>query len=223
MKGYIACLLGEWKRYIHRGSLFAWLIILVLMLYQTNASINDIKLIPQKTELFKKTQKAYFENILSYESYKVRGFKIFFNPSLTGLISKNSTNPTDLTAEVLNSHVKINNNWKGKAVFTIGKSLKLDNFGVIKWLMPLLALWFAFGAFLNREFIKSMASIWSRLLCYLNIVMSRLLLFIVFFLVLMGVDILFMLARGGTFSPGDWSVTFSFLIGSITYLMLFFR
>lgn len=222
MKDYIVCLSGESKRYFSRGSLAAWLLILVLMLYQTYSSVDDIKLISKKITVFKQTQRTYSENMRDYLHLKLVGFKILFIPSSTGIISKSSTNPSDLSSNVLFTHIKISNNWKGKVVFRQGRFLELDIFGIIKWLMSLMALWFAFISFPKKEFLDFLSSKWSRGRCYFNIALARLLLFITFFLAMMGIVILFMLLRGVNFSAGDWSVTIAFLLEAIAYLGIFF-
>ena len=222
MKCYIDCIYGESKRYLHRGSLAAWLFILILMLYQTNSSVEDIKLISKKIDVFKQTQRTYSENMRNYLHLKLIGFKILFIPSSTGLITRSSTNPSDLSSNVLFNHIKINNNWKGKVVFRQGRFLELDIFGIIKRLMSLMALWFGFVSFSKKEFLDFLSSKWSRGKCYFYTALARLLLFITFFLVMMGIVIFFMILRGVHFSAGDWHATIAFLLEAIAFLGIFF-
>lgn len=222
MKIFIDCISGESKRYLHRGSMAAWLFILVLMLFQVHSAVKDIKLISQKSIVFKQTQQNYFKNIINYGIYKLKGFEILFIPSQKGLITLCAMNPSDLSAQVSTIHIKINNNWKGKVVFRQGRFLDLDIFGIIKFLMPLMALWFGFISFPKKEFQDFLSSKWSPAQCYFNIALARLLLFITFFLVMMGIVILFMLLRAVTFSTGDWYFTVAFLLEAIAYLGIFF-
>ncbi len=222
MKDYIDCFYGESKRYLHRGSMAAWLFILVLMIYQTNSSVGDIKLISKKINVSKQAQQTYFENMIDYVQYSLLGLKILSIPSSTGLITKSSTNPSDLTAAVSSSFLKINNNWKGKVVFRQGRSIDLDMYTIIKWLISLMALWYGFQSFPKKEFLDFLASKWSHCKSFFYVALARLLLFIFFFLVMMGIVILFLIMRGVNFSAGDWYYTLAFLLESIAYLGLFF-
>lgn len=222
MKGYIDCIYGESKRYLHRGSMAAWLFILILMLYQAHSSIVDNENLPEKIKIFNQTQQIHFDNMQNYIQYKLKGFKILFIPSSTGLITRSYTNPSDLIAEVVTTHLKINNNWKGKVVFRQGRFLELDISGIIKWLMSLMAIWFGFLSFPKKEFLDFLSSKWSRGKSYFYTALARLLLFITFFLVMMGIVLLFMILRGVQFSSGDWYVTVCFLLAAIAYLGIFF-
>jgi hypothetical protein len=222
MKIFIDSISGECKRYLHRTSMTAWLFILILILFQTHYSVNDINSISEKTKTFKQNQKICINIMNNYIAYKAMGFKILFIPSTTGLTIKSSTNPSDLSSTVLYNHIKINNNWKGKVVFRQGRFLELDIFGIIKWLMSLMALWFGFVSFSKKEFLDFLSSKWSRGKCYFYTALARLLLFITFFLVMMGIVILFMILRGVHFSAGDWHAAIAFLLEAIAFLGIFF-
>jgi hypothetical protein len=103
-----------------------------------------------------------------------------------------------------------------------GKGIRLDFSAIIKLLMPLMVLWYGFMTFQYQDYLKTLSSIWKHLKTFIHIIISRFLLFLLTFLVVMGLVFFFIWTRGVTFNPGDFTVIAGFLLEAVVYLGLFF-
>jgi ABC-type transport system involved in multi-copper enzyme maturation permease subunit len=223
MKDFFYNFSGEFKRYINRFNLIAWLIILVLLLIQANSTTNLLKKIPNKTEIFQQIQKKNWENLPNYQYYKFYGINFLYVMPSTGIIANDTAVTDDMTSKIdFFSKVQIFNNIKSKAIFLQGKGIRLVFSVIIKLLISLMVMWYGFRTFENNDYLISLASIWQNRKNFFYTIFSRFLLFSLTFLVVMGLVLLFVRIRGINFNPGDFTVLAGFLLQIVVYLGIFF-
>jgi hypothetical protein len=223
MNGFFTSLSGEYKKHLYRINMIIWSIILVSLIYISNSKVNVINHNQDKIDAFKKIQTEYFKGILNYRSYKAFGIEILYVMPTTSVISNETTIPNDMSSKIdAFSKVQIFNNLKGKALASQGKGIELCISVIIKLLISLLAIWNGFEILQKMDFLKSLASIWSCLKSFLYTTIPRFLLFILTFLLVMGIVFLFIWIRGVTFTSGDFSVIAGFLLDAVVFLGFFF-
>ncbi len=223
MNDFLTSFLGEYKKHLYRSNMILWSIILGSLLYMVNSTVNVIKKNPDKIDAFKKTQKSSFEDIKNYLMYKVHGFDILYVMPTTSIISNETTIPEDLSSKIEGfSKFQISNNFKGKVLASQGKGVQPCIAVIIKLLISLMAIWSCFEIVQKMDFLKSLASIWSCLKSFLYTTISRFLLFILTFLLVMGIVFLFIRIRGVTFKSEDLPVIAGFLLDAVVFLGLFF-
>ncbi len=223
MKGFFYNFSGEFKRYINRFNLIAWFIILVLLLIQANSTTDLLKNSPNKTKVFQQFQKKYWEKFPNYLNYQVYGINFLYVMPSTGIIANDTAAMDDLSSKIdFFAKVQIFSNFKGKAIFSQGKGIRLVFSVIIKLLISLIVLWYGFETFKNMDYLKSLSSIWEHRKNFIYTIFSRFLLFSLTFLLVMGLVFLFVWIRGVTFSPGEFSVIAGFLLEAVSYLGLFF-
>lgn len=213
----------EFKRFIVKRNLVAWLIILFLMILQANSGVNEIKTIPQKIENQKKIQTEYFKIKSNYELYSRDGIKFFFVPTPNVIFSRNTVIPNDLNAKVDSLvTLSIHSNSKGKALAPGRWAGRLDLAGIISWLVSLLALWYGFQSFHTPEYQAFLSSMRSHGKAFFSIAISRLLIFFYGFLFTIAMVYLYIRLRGVEFTPADHAGLFSSLLAALVMLLFFF-
>lgn len=223
MKDLYCFFSGEFKRHISRYNLIAWLIILVLLLTQANSTANLLKNMPAKTKVAKQIQKKYWEKIPNYHYYRLYGINFFYVMPSTGIIANDTVIPDDLSSRIdFFSKVQIFNNFKGGTILLRGKGIRLDFSPVVKLLIPLIVLWYGFGTFQYQDYLKSLTTIWTHRKAVIYTLISRFLLYLMTFLLLMMLVFLFVRIRGITFTPGEVPVIAGYLLEAVLYLSIFF-
>lgn len=223
MKRFIYSFSGEYKMNLYRRNLLAWLIILIFLIFYSNAGVNKIKQIPDKEKNFSQIQYNCFKNFSLYLMYQISGIDILFVIPDTAIICNETAIADDLSSKFDGfSKLQIFTNFKGKAFDSQGKGIQPDISVIIKLLGSLIALWYFSGTAKNTDYLKYMSSIWTPIKSFIYTTFSRFLLFSITFLFVMGIVFLFIWARGITFSPGDFSVIAGFLLNTLVFLAIFF-
>ena len=223
MKSFISSFSGEYQRHLYRINMIAWAIILGIMLLLANSKVNTFKQNQQTIDAFKKIQESYFEVFTNYLMYQYHGFDILFVLPPTSVVANEAAISDDLLAKIdFPRTVQIYKNLKGKALASQGKGINLDIYIIIKLLISLMAIWSGFEALQNLDYLKSISSIWKHLKTFIYTIISRFLLFIMTFLLVMAIVFIFIRIRGVTFNPGDFYVIAGFLLGAVVFLAVFF-
>lgn len=223
MKDLLYFFSGEFKRHIYRWNLIAWLVILVMLLTLANSTVNLLKNNPAKTNAAQQIQQKYWEKIPNYYYYQLYGINFLYVMPSTAIIANDTVIPDDLSSRIdFFSKLQIFNNLKGGAIFLRGKGIRLDFSAVIKLLIPLIVLWYGFGTFQYQDYLKSLTSIWTYRRSVIYTLISRFLLYLITFLLIMTLVFLFVRIRGITFSPGEVTVIAGYLLEAVLYLSIFF-
>jgi hypothetical protein len=193
------------------------------MLLIANSKVNDLKHNQGKIDSFKKNQKLYFEVLNNYLMYQAHGFDILYVLPPTSVVANEAAIPDDLSSKIAYfTTVQIFKNLKGKALASQGKGINIDIAVIIKLLISLMAIFYGFETFQNEDYLKSLASICEHLKTFIYTILSRFLLFIMTFLLVMGIVFIFIRIRGITFNPGDFSFLAGFLLEAVVFLGIFF-
>ncbi len=223
MNNFFTSFQGEYKKHLYRINMIMWLIILVILLYMANSMVNVLNPNQEKSDAFQKIQKEYFRVIPNYEIYKAFGIDILYVMPTTSVISNETTIPDNLSSKIdAFSKIQTSNNIKGKDLASQGKGIKPCIAVIIKLLISLMAIWTGYEIVKKMDFLKTLASIWSCLKSFLYTTIPRFLLFILTFLLVMGIVFLFIWIRGVTFSSGDFYVIAGFLLYVVVFLGIFF-
>ncbi|UCH92403.1 MAG: hypothetical protein JSV88_19190 [Candidatus Aminicenantes bacterium] len=159
----------------------------------------------------------------NYIWYKFHGFNILFVLPPTSFISNEAAIPDDMSAKIdFYTKVKIFKNLKGKALSSQGKKINLDISVIIKFLISLMAIFYGFETLQNEDYLKFLSSIWTPRKTFIYVILSRFLLFIMTFLLVMGIVFIFIRIRGVTFNPGDFYFFVGFLLEALIFLGIFF-
>ena len=223
MRGFGPTLSGEYKKHLYRINMIAWLILLGILLFQANLTVNELKQIHGKTDAFKKIQNFQFKTVTSYAIYQTFGINILFIIPSTAVISNDTTIPNDLSSKFDSfANLKMLKNFKDKSLASQGKGIQPTIALIIKWLISLLALGYGLKSFPNRGYTRFTAGLWGHLRSFIYTILSRFLLFFLTFLTVMALVFFFILVRGIVFSPGDLAIIAAFLLEAVIYLGLFF-
>jgi hypothetical protein len=203
--------------------MIVWAIILGIMLLLANSKVDVFKQNTQKIDALKKNQKAYFDILINYLMYQAHGFDILFVLPPTSVVANEAAIPDDLSAKIdAFTKIQIFKNLKGKALASQGKGINLSIYIIIKFLISLLSIFYGLETFQNEDYLKSMSSIWRHWKTFIYTIISRFLLFIMTFLLVMTIVIIFIRIRGVTFNPGDFSFLTAFLLEAVVFLAIFF-
>jgi hypothetical protein len=178
---------------------------------------------PEKVQQFNQVQDNYFKSIRNYDEYARYGIIMLFIPAAPSILFQNTTVPFDVTAKVTSVIiVQIINNLKGKSIYT---GFKLDNTDfsrIVLFLISLLVLWYGYESFHTRGYLASLTSRWFDFKVFLSIGLSRFLLLVASFVVMVVCILLFMAARGVQLTGSDYKVMSGYLLVTLLMLLFFF-
>jgi len=223
MANFLSLFYLELKRFCRKRNLILWVILLLLIIFFVNKGINQYKILPGKEQQFNQVQDKYFESLKNYKRYAWYGIQMILIPAAPCILFQNTTMPPDVKAKVDSLiTVQINNNLKGKSLYTGFKLDNMDFSRIVLFLISLLTLWYGYESFHTQGYLSSLNSRWSDFKVFISIILSRFLLLMASFVVMALCILLFMTARGVQMTGNDFKVLSGYLLVTLLMLLFFF-
>ncbi len=213
----------EYKRFLYKWNLVAWLILMVLLFLAVNQRANEIINLPKKQQKFKEIQKKYFQKTPNYEVYSRDGIRVLSVPTPAVIFSGRNPIPIDLTLK-FDSIVmlQIINNYKGKSLAN-GMFQGREGFtGIVLKLATILVLWYGFASLPNRHYLKLLCRVSSKKRIFWCTVISRFMLFSTAFIIINGILYAIVRIRGIAFTGADHAGILGNLAAALVMMGVFF-
>jgi hypothetical protein len=212
----------EAKRTLNKKTILLFLFISLLSLYFVQSGIDNYKSIIESKKTFQDIERLKTQQYVTYSQYGTYGFRILFIPSPLSIYFVNSSAITELTANVdSGERLNIYNSFKGKTLFAEKSGGFKDFSGITLLLGSLLILYLGYEAFIHKDYLGFMSGFVDYKRLFFSIVLSRVLLFIVFFLFNAGLSIIVLRLNGIRLSKDEWLLSAVYL-GILILMMLFF-
>lgn len=169
--------LFEWKRFFGKRNVILILLLLFLSVISIQNGVSEYKDILNRKEKFQEFERKKVTHYLTYSQYGAYGVRTLFVPASMSVFFIHSGVIPELTSYVdSGERLKIYQPLKGKNIFSLKKFGFTDFSGVILFFGGLLALFFGYDTFSNREYLKMLSSLSSRGGVFFSLMVSRILL-----------------------------------------------
>jgi hypothetical protein len=222
MSCFFALFRVDFKKFFSGITVIFLIVMLVLSFYLVNKGVNDYHKIKESEKRFIEIEKMMFNRIMNYLQYSFLGFRIMFVPSSAVIFFSEPGTMTDLCAKIDNMMtMEIYNNLKGKALFKDHFPGTLRFAGLIILLGSLLAIFSGIGLRRSREYLKFLTSICPPRKVFPYLFISRLILVIGSFLVILGSQLLLLKTGGIELSTADLKGLLVYTAVSMAVLTVF--
>ena len=185
MKTFYTVLLLEHRRIFSRRNIIILILFLLLCLYFIQAGVHHYKTIIQDKEKFLETERIKTDLYINYAIYGSYGFRLLFVPSPLSILFVNSTVISELSSNVdVASLLSIYKFYKGRNLFAEKTGGFMDFSGIILLFGTLMVLYLGFETFLNKDYIRFLASFVHFKKLFFSVVGTRLILLIIYFFLL---------------------------------------
>ncbi|HLP45071.1 MAG TPA: hypothetical protein VK469_03955, partial [Candidatus Kapabacteria bacterium] len=213
----------ETKRALNKKAISLFLFISLLSLYFVQTGVGKYKNIMESRYTFQDFERLKIKQYLNYNQYGAHGFRILFIPSPLSIYFVNSSAITELTANVdSGEQLNIYNSFKGKLLFTEKSGGLKDFSGFLLLLGSLLILYFGYEAFIYKDYLRFMSGFIDYKRFFFAIVLSRMFIFIFFFLLNAGLSIVLLGFNGIRLSEDDLLHALIYVGVLALMMMLFF-
>lgn len=180
----------------------------------------------EQKKIFKEIENTKVDQFFNYRIYGTYGFRILFMPDPFSIFFNNSVTIPDMISYVdSGERLKLYKSLKGKNVFELSKNWFADFSSIILFFGGLLALFYGFESYSNREYLKFLSTITSKKRVYAGVFISRVILLFLILLVITGCALLLIAINGITvplnkyllvfFSEIFFTSLFFFVLGSV--------
>ena len=213
----------ELKRMFSIRLLILCFILLLLSLYFVQIGIDDYERIIANKERFQDIERLKVNQYFTYAQYGAYGFRLMFIPSPLSIFFNNSSVISELTSNVdAGEKLNIYNSFKGRALFAEKSGGFKDFSGVVLLLGSLLVLYFGYELMIYRDYLRFMAGVVSPEKLFAAMTVSRISVFILFFLFTAGMSVLLMRLNDIALSSFEWLHFLAYLGVLILVLIIFF-
>lgn len=167
----------EFKRFLSWRN--SWVLALFFLLSMALIILGMVQFKDIETERieFQKVEKSKVPQWNNYTQYGGYGIYIYFMPSPLSIFFNNTNLFTELTAHVdVGERSKISNSFKGKKIFVHRTRDLWDFAGIVLFFGSLMALYYGYEAFRDREYLKFLAGLFGERRVFRLIFLSRLIL-----------------------------------------------
>jgi hypothetical protein len=204
MSCFFALFRVDFKKFFSMITVIFLIVMLALSSYLVNKGVNDYRKTKEIEKNFIKIEKFIFSMILNYLHYSVNGIRIMFVPSPAVIFFTEPGTMAELCSKV-DSHMtmEIYNNVKGKALFKDHFPGTLRFAGLTLLMGSLLAIFSGIGLRRSREYLKFLTTICPPPKVFPYLFISRLILVIGSFLVILASQLLVLKAGGIELAASD--------------------
>ena len=215
----------ESRRFLCKRNLIVFLLFILLSLYFIRDGIVQYNNVIENKDRFQEIESVKVEHYINYTQYGLFGFRLLFIPSPLSILFTNSSLVTGLIANVDSASVlKIYNSFKGKNLYADKAGGFKDFSGIIFLFGTLFVLYLGYDSFRHQKYLKFLFSFSGHGRVFVFILLSRILLLIGFFGIVLGLALLMIVSNGISLSGAEISNILSFLsvlIIMVTFLFLF--
>lgn len=199
-------------------------VFLVVALYFMQTGIQQYRDIEKNREEFQEIEALKVRSFQNWEQYGGYGFRLYYIPSVVSIFFDNSNLFTELTAQIdVGEKLNIYNSFKGKSVFTHKPGRRLDFAGIFLLFGNLMALFYGFEGFKDREYLRFLSSMFRHRRVYSYIWLSRVTLMTLFFLFVFGSALILLKINGILgLMGGQWLKLTVFLVAMLMMQVIFF-
>ncbi len=223
MPDFCAMFIEELKRFCNRWNVILWIVITVIVLIYGAGNISEFKAAAEKEKMVLEIQNNYFKSTPSYEVYSRDGIKTMFTASAMSIFFGAAAIPPDVTAKV-DSIVCLNiyNNLKGKSLAAGTRNYITGFSDIVLLILTLLGLYYGYESMQHREYFKFRSSIKSHKKIFLAVIGSKLLLFVLAFLILVASQVIQMIILGSPLPSMEYPNLLNYLVATVKMLLFFF-
>ncbi len=173
----------EAQRLLNRRTLALFLLCSILSLYFIQTGISDYKKNAENKKNFLNIEQLKVNQYINYAQYGAYGFRILFIPSPLSILFTNSSVISDLTSNVdSGERLNIYDSFKGRRLFAEKLGGFKDFSGIMLLLGSLLVLYIGYESLIHKDYLRFMVGITGRKALFLSIVFSRVMVFVLFFI-----------------------------------------
>jgi hypothetical protein len=192
------------KKFFSRITVIFLIVMFALSTYLVNKGVNDYHKIKESEKSFTEIEKMMFSRLMNYLQYSFWGVHIMFVPSPAVIFFSEPGTMAELCAKIDNTmNMEIYNNLKGKALFKDHFPGTLRFAGLTLLLGSLLAIFSGISLRRSREYLKFLTTICPPRKIFPYLFISRLILVIGSFLVILGSQLLLLKAGGIELAASD--------------------
>lgn len=222
MRTFYATFIMEAQRLLNKKTAGVFLLFLILCLYFVQMGIHNYKSIIESREEFQDIERMKVQQYINYAQYGAYGFRILFVPGPLCVYFVNSSVISELTANVdSGERLNIYNSFKGRTLFAEKAGGFKDFSGIMLLLGSLLLLYFGYESMIHKDYLRFVAGFTDLKKLFLSIVLSRVLIFSFFFLIIGGLSLLLLKLNDITLSGNQWPHWFTYM-GVLVLLSVFF-
>jgi hypothetical protein len=212
----------EFKKLLNKKFIGLFLFFSLLSLYFVQTGINHYKEIIENKDKFQDIERLKVNQYINYGQYGSYGFRILFMPSPLSIYFFNSCTISELTSNVdSGERLNIYNSFKGRTLFAEKAGGFKDFSGIMLLLGSLLVLYFGYEALIYKDYLRFMSGFIDYKKLFTSIILSRVLVFILFFLLITGISLVLLKINAVKFSNHEY-LQLAVYMGTLVLMLIFF-
>lgn len=216
----------ESRRFFSKRNTILVLLLFCIAMGLVQYGISKYKRSLEQKEIFKTVEHKKVELFFNYRIMGLHGFRLTFISNPMAILMTNSAAISEITSFIdAVERMEFYKPMKGKKVFEVNNNLFTDFSGIILFFGGLLALFYGFESYSNRECLKLLSTVTSEKRVYAGVFISRAILLFFILLAITGCALLLIAINGITvpfnkyllvlFSEIFFTSLFFFVLGSV--------